>query len=197
MSGAPPSKRARAVLGATMAIFLALIGVLLVSSVTRPAVHAFTPRVPHSRSPVAADAETVTVDARDARAWRYLDLDNGARESSPFEGWDLAVRRFDVISSGVVADLGAVPFASVTRAPSPEPSARWIATRRASDTTNAALRRWYGYSFLSHVLESRGNVYVVRTSADAYVKMRIVSYYCPGPTAGCMTMVFSPVAAFR
>jgi hypothetical protein len=153
MTAAAPSRRAFVLLGATLAVFVGLIVVLVVSSVSRPSVHAFAPRaLGNGKEPVAgAAAETVTVDARDARVWRYLELDGRARESSPFEPWDLAVRRFDLVSSGVTADLGVVPF------------------------------------------ESRGHVYVLRTSDGAYVKMQIVSYYCPGPTAGCMTVRIAPV----
>lgn len=178
------SSRAKIVLGATFTVFVALIAVLVVSSLARPAVHAFAPRSLARPPSAAAAVETVTVDARDARAWRYLELDGGTREATANDGWDIAVRRYDIIAADAAADVGQVAFANVSGAP----SIGWTPTVRKSDTTNAALQRWYQYSFLSHVLESAGRVYVVRTSGGAYIKMQVLSYYCPGPIAGCMTM---------
>jgi hypothetical protein len=63
----------------------------------------------------------------------------------------------------------------------------WHATVAASDSTNPAIERWYDYGFLSHLLTPRPRVYAVRTADGRYAKLKILSYYCPGASPGCMT----------
>ena len=64
---------------------------------------------------------------------------------------------------------------------------------------NDALRRWYRYGFFSHLLTPAGNVYAIRTADLRYAKLEILSYYCPGPVAGCLTFryVYQPDGTVR
>jgi HmuY protein len=182
-----PGARPPVLLVATLIGFAAFLGVLVVQSVAPKRVQVFAPAARDATvpAPVAGAIDTVTLDARDEDRWRFFDLDRGMPQLSPdTAGWDLAVRRFRIIVAGDgVADLGATPFDSVAAAP----SEGFVRTDFARDTGNAALAHWYRYSFLSHVLRPGGHVYVTHTDAGRYAKIEILSYYCPGPDAGCLT----------
>jgi hypothetical protein len=135
---------------------------------------------------------TFTIDASNTDRWAAFDFSRGivvlADRSSD---WDIAFRRFNVVTnggagfsgSGAVADLGAVAFDSVFRAPADG----WIESEAGRDSTNAAIERWYDYGFTSHILRSKRNVYAIRTADGRYAKLQILSYYCPGAVPGCVT----------
>jgi hypothetical protein len=191
-----PGSRPPPLLLALLLAFTAFLALLLAQSLAPKRVATFTPSHPgpdgrwHRSAPDAAD--TVTVDARDEDAWRFVDLDRGALLAPPdTAGWDLAIRRFRIIVGDAVADLGPVAFDAVAVAP----ERGYVPTRFANDTTNPAIEHWYRYGFLSHVLRPGGRVYVVRTDAGSYAKLEILSYYCPGPVAGCLTFRYAPLPA--
>jgi hypothetical protein len=50
--------------------------------------------------------------------------------------------------------------------------------------------KWYRYSFLTHLLEPKPEAYVVRAGTGRVYRLHILSYYCPGLTAGCLTLRF-------
>jgi hypothetical protein len=151
------------------------MGYLLAASVTRRAARTF-------KAAVEARGDTLTVDATHGQAWRYVSLARGRVLSSPdTAGWDIAVRRYNLIANGDVVDLGRALLDTVAGLQS-EPEAN-----------TSAVGRWYRYSLLTHLLEPTGNVYVVRTTSGRLFKLQIVSYYCPGLTAGCMTIRFAPL----
>jgi hypothetical protein len=171
-------------------MFLGIVGYLVASSFVRRGLPTFEPSA-IAPQPIDSDrivSDTLTVDARDQSRWSYVDFDHRSVVLPPdTAGWDLAFRRFHVIASGGIADLGAVGFESVMHAPTDG----FVPTRLASDTVNPAIDRWYDYSFLSHLLESKHHLYVVRTPEDRYAKFSILSYYCPGFSAGCVTLRFT------
>lgn len=177
------------------ALFLTVIAYVLASSLVRPEVRTYDPSPPRATAPrsggVATD--TITVDATDQAAWRFVDLDRGSVVVPPdTAGWELAFRRHTMIASGGAADLGAVAYDDVVRAP-PGPFTPTVAR---SDTSNAVLERWYRYRLLTHLLEPNGHVYAISTPDGRYAKLEILSYYCPGPRAGCPTLRYTiPLAA--
>ena len=69
---------------------------------------------------------------------------------------------------------------------------RWIAGRAR---VPEELGKWYHYSLLTHLLESKEHVYVTRPGSPWSYKLQILSYYCPGLTAGCLTLRFAPLTA--
>jgi hypothetical protein len=153
----------------------------------KPKVLAFAPTPPRIGRTAGAGsgADTVTIDAGDEHRWRFLRFDRGAVVDPPDTvGWDLALRRFRVIPSGGITNLGAVPFDSVAEAP----AGGYVSSRFARDTTNAVTDHWYSYGYLSHLLTPKRDVYVVRTRAGGYAKLQMLSYYCPGSTPGCVTV---------
>jgi heme-binding HmuY-like protein len=172
-------------------VFLVAIGYLVASSVTRRDVPAFavspTTRV---RAPTwERVGDTMTIDASDDAHWRFASLANGnVLPAGDTTNWTIAVQRYRVMVNGVAADAGQVPFDVV-----PQPSRQAFAGAESpSDSTNAALRHWYRYNFLTHLLEPNGHVYLIRDARGRMWRMEIVSYYCPGPEAGCLTIRYGP-----
>lgn len=154
VSAPKEGRRAARILLLGLAAFIALLGYLVASSLQRRAAPVFLPSPTGQALGTAAGPDTVTVDARDEVAWRYVDLDSRVvLEAGDSAGWDLAVRRFRIRAARGAADLG----------------------------------RWYSYSALSHLLQSKGVVYLVTTDEERIAEVDILSYYCPGLEAGCLT----------
>ncbi|MBI4502589.1 MAG: HmuY family protein [Gemmatimonadetes bacterium] len=174
-------------LGLGFAVFLVIMVVLLAPTAIKARVLTFNPTPPVTREAVAGGtvSDTLTIDAGDEHRWRFVDLDRGGVVEPPdTAGWDLALRRFHLIPSGEISNLGPVPFDSVNAAP----ESGYVASRFSRDTSNAATDHWYTYSYFSHLLTSKSDVYVLRTREGRYAKLQILSYYCPGPTPGCVTL---------
>jgi hypothetical protein len=72
----------------------------------------------------------------------------------------------------------------------PGDSAGWdLAVQRFRlRTPEGELVRWYTYGFMTHLLEPAGLVYEVSTSEGRRATIEVVSYYCPGLQAGCLTL---------
>lgn len=178
------------------ALFLFVTAYLVVSSVTRRSVPTFEPSPPRAASPHSGPRhdDTITVDARDSKVWQYVDFDRGGVVAVPdTAGWDLAVRRYRVIASDAIADLGPKRFEDVREAP----DAEFIANGPAADTVNAAIRRWYHYSMMTHLLEPAGHAYVVRTRDGHYASVQVLGYYCTGLQPGCLTLRYTYPLASR
>jgi hypothetical protein len=144
--------RAPTPLVAGFVLFLVAMAYLVTASLTRRVAPTFAPTV-------EARGDTLTVDATDGAAWRYVSLERGRVLSGPdSSGWDLAIKRYNVRVRG-----------------------------------RGEIGKWYRYSLLTHLLEPESRVYVVEPVGGRAFKLEIVSYYCPGLTAGCMTLKYSPL----
>lgn len=153
-------------------------------------VDTFTPRVVGIAVPLTSPGavDTVTVDAGSDRRWRFFDIERGLVSDPPdTAGWDLAFQRFRVIPHEDIANLGPVAFDDVRAAP----ETGYALTKWGRDTTNAATAKWYSYSYVSHLLVPKPDVYVVRTGPGRYAKLQLVGYYCPGTTPGCVTFRYA------
>ena len=170
---------------AVAALFAGAIAWLVAASFRPRDVPTFTP----TRAPIGAApaVDTVTIDARDPREWRFLSFARGPLVPPDSADWDLALRRFRVVPAGDALRLDTVMFDALRDVP----SAGWQPTVFARDTVNPAIARWYRYDWLSHLLRARQGVYVVRTRAGLAVKVEFLSYYCPGPEPGCVTLRFA------
>ncbi len=168
-------------------VFVAIIAYLVAASFARPPVAVFEPGDLAPRpEPESLVYDTVTIDAREAAGWKYFAM--GTRMLvGPGEHWDLAVRRFTVVPNGGAVNHGQVDFDAVLEAP----DTNYELTQFARDTANAAMRRWYRYGFLSHLLTPAGNVYALQLRDGRYAKLEILGYYCPGPSAGCLTFRYA------
>ena len=168
--------------------------VLVFLTLQRPAppMYAPSPVSPDSAGNTRVGPLTRTVDATASDAWTYFSFQAGAvvRDPGPTD-WDLAFRRFQVIANGGqgffgeggILDLGEVPFDSVRTIP----AEGYVPTVARGDSVNAAIREWYDYSFLSHLLSPRPRVYAIRTANGHLAKLELLGYYCPGAQPGCVT----------
>jgi hypothetical protein len=179
---------------AIAAIALAVCGTvaLVAFSLTRPEPQGFTPTAAAEPFPGTDDGSLrLTVDASSPDAWRFVSLSHGAPVAAQ-DDWDLAFRRFHIMSNGgpgfsgtaAVADLGPVAF----EAAAIPPDSAFRATEAARDSTNPAIDRWYRYGFTSHLLTPLDRTYVVRAAAGRHYALRVQSYYCPGARPGCLTI---------
>jgi len=126
-----------------------------------------------------------TIDATEAEAWRYFSFRLGSIVTDESKGWDLAFRRYAIITSqgGGALDLGERRFDEVRSVPADG----YIATERAGEPRNPAIASWYRYGFFSHVLSPKPHVWALRTADGRYAKLEMVGYYCADARPGCPT----------
>ena len=161
------------------------MGYIVATSLTHRTAPAFAPTAEtRVRAPGWERAgDTITVDATDGDRWRYVSLAQGRVLPLPdTAGWDVAIRRYHLRASAGAADLGVALFDTV----------HGVSTA-PSDT--GALDRWYRYSLVTHLLEPNGHVYVAQDGSGRAFKLQVLSYYCPGLTAGCMTLRYASLPA--
>jgi hypothetical protein len=166
-----------------------LVAALLIGSFVRPELPPYTLTVP---APVAVGdtlvgPATYTLDASSTERWRTFAFDRAAAVDSGM--WDIAFRRFHVITApgGGIVDLGAVSFDSVAVVP----ENGYLPNPVAGDSTNPAVGKWYEYSMLSHLLNSKHHVYGVRTPRGKYAKLELLAYYCKDAGTACLTFRYS------
>jgi hypothetical protein len=184
-----PSGRAMPVLlAAGFLLFLGVLAALVGAAFARRDVPVYLPSLPLG-TPAAPPGitDTVTVDAGDPEHWRFFSFARGVLPSGDTAGWDLGFRRFQIIASGVISADSGRAFDQIVEAPAGGPGA----SSPASDSVNAALARWYRYSFVTHLLKPAPRVYVIRTRSGRYAKFEFLSYYCPGPAPGCVTFRYA------
>jgi hypothetical protein len=146
-----------------------------------------------------------TLDARASDQWTFFDFSRGSVVEVPHQfgvDWDLAFQRHKMLvnggatnpkGQGGILNLGEAPFEAISDAPADGYVEDTIATINPDTivTENLAIKTWYHYNFLTHLLLPKPNVYVIRTADGKYAKMRIVSYYCDGGHAsGCFTIEY-------
>ena len=189
--------RANLVPGLLVTVIALLAGALITFSLEQPAIDVFVP------TPAAvADAGrglvgpvTYTVDASSENEWRFFDFSRGSVviNPAPLE-WDLAFQRFHIIANGGsgfggggglirLDDLGLDSVAEL-------PESGYVESVARRDSTNAAIQRWYEYSWTSHLLKPLPAVYGVRTADGRYAKLQVLGYYCPGAVPGCLTFQY-------
>lgn len=186
-------RRHRAALLLSIPVILGAVA-FVAASLRTPSLPTFIPTAPQPREVGEAlvGPRVYTVDASNPERWVFFDFSRGSVVEGPEpEGWDLAFRRFHVITNGGegfpgeagARDLGPVPFDSLERAPEVE----YELTRVRSDSTHPAFAEWYDYSWLSHVLTPRPHTWLIRTVDGRHAKLQILGYYCPGARPGCLT----------
>ncbi len=113
-------------------------------------------------------------------------------ESTDPLGWDLAFRRFTILANGGpdfagqggILDLGIASLDSLRSVP----TGGYTVNTPGGEGSNAATAQWYEYSWTSHILSPKPNVFAVRTADGRYAAFQILSYYCPAAQAGCTTI---------
>ncbi len=140
---------------------------------------------------------TYMINASSLEEWVYFDFSQGSAVNVPEKssfGWDLGFRRVSIISNGGetnpkgmggIIELPGRDFKSIVEAPE---SGYTIDTRIGPvETENQAIKKWYSYSYWTHVLKPKDSVYIIRTADGRYAKMNILNFYC-GRLAGCYTI---------
>ncbi len=170
-------------------LFGAVMAWLIIAALVprRIPTYALRPAPPQPPSRLAPD--TVTIDARGRDDWRFFAFSKGPLTPPDTSGWDLACRRFHVIVAAAVARLDTVSFDALHAAP----ATGYVPTTFDRDTVNLALARWYQYSMFSHLLRPKHEIYVIRSRGGLYTKLEFLSYYCPGPEPGCVTIRYAPL----
>ena len=134
----------------------------------------------------------LTVDAMDGQRRQYVSLVRGRVLTPPDTvGWEIAVQRYRVITpmTAAIADVGATTFEQAR----PATASPFIVTTLTTEPENSAIKHWYRYNLLTHLLEPNGHIYVVRAPTGAFWKLAVVSYYCPHLQAGCLTLRYAPM----
>jgi heme-binding HmuY-like protein len=170
--------------------FLLLVAALVMGSLRSVELPPYTPTPP---APAIVGDSLVgpalyTIDATNNAAWQRFDFDVNSLVTTG-QGWDIGFHRNHVIAGpgSAIADLGPVPFDSVTEAP----AEGYRANGPATWESNPAIGKWYNYSFISHLLTSRGHVYAVRTGDGRYAKVELLNYYCAGVGTACLTFRYA------
>jgi hypothetical protein len=143
-----------------------------------------------------------TIDARSKEIWMYFDFSRGtvvAVQDPKTDDWDLAFQRYVIKTNGgdtnppghsALCGLEKQDFASVTRVPHDANFVSDVRTKNRLSSYNPVIDKWYNYSYLANVLAPKPVVYIVRTQDGKYAKMRLLSYYCKGGEAGCLTFEY-------
>lgn len=145
------------------------------------------------------DTITYTIDASSLEEWTYFDFSTGAIVKVPDPSsleWDIGFKRALIISNGGEANpkgisgalrLENAEFDSIKEAPESDYS---VDVRvNPTETENPAFKKWYEYSYMTHILKPKKNVYVIRTADGKYAKMQILKYSC-GQLTGCYTIKY-------
>ena len=153
---------------------------------------------------VEGGGKQLLIDATNKMSQVYVDLDEG-REMKPDEafagnGWDIALKRFDIyVDSGASGPSGIVEvqvikdgdYATFTQAP-----ASGFKQDTPDRVFNTEYGGWYFYDLGVHRLVTRTELfYLLHTSAGAYLKLRMLSYYDQNGTPASISLEYAPIAA--
>ena len=171
----------------------------LFSQVTQAGVEIFVQLLEHNCPNCAEDVPPLIP------APPLMSAKDEGREMKPDEafstnGWDIALKRFDIyVNSGASGPGGNVEvqvikdgdYATFTQAP---------ATGFVQDTPDRVFNTvddgWYFYDLGVHRLVTRTELfYLLHTSAGAYVKLRMLSYYDDNGTPASISLEYAPISA--
>ena len=169
-----------------------------------PASATYSPTPPRPVETVEHLTEPIvyTIDARSENVWVYFDFSRGAVVpvlDPKQDAWDLAFKRYVMKTNGgrsnpdgqaAVLKLARRDFVAVSKVPGDVEFQADVHPKNRLHPFSPVLEKWYNYSYLANVLAPKRAVYVVRTQDGKYAKMRMLSYYCTGNVAGCMTFEY-------
>tara|TARA_B100000686_G_C16762484_1_gene959600 strand:+ start:93 stop:731 length:639 start_codon:yes stop_codon:yes gene_type:complete len=145
------------------------------------------------------------VDATSKESWTLVDIETGKTRQikDPEENqellkniaWDLGFQRTKIITNSGATnpegkvkalDLGPVDFDSVKDIP----SKGYVKDQRKwGKILNPALSNWYNYRTRTHNVESKKNVYLIKTARGIYAKFKILNYYCTHEETDCSSVM--------
>lgn len=157
-------------------------------------------RAPEPPPPSGATEGSATIDATDYEIWHPVDLDDAfAPSTADSPDWDLQIRRYQILVNGGVSGPAEVAAAFVEGATLQSvdvpPDDAFLADQEDSPDDDdvdpeLAMADWYDYDPATHILTPREGVWVVRTTEDAHIGLRIDSYYDPVGTPAVLTLAW-------
>ncbi len=148
----------------------------------------------------------ITLDAVSMDTWVLFDLVEGRIVDGDFssEGWDLAFRRTKLLTNSGVTnptgpggayDLGEVPLEEATVPGAVSFVVDHLGGEDEDEPENEQIGHWYSYSFISHIVSTKPNTYLVRTGESFDALVYFDSYYCDDEESGCVTFSYRLVPA--
>ncbi|MBL9038295.1 MAG: HmuY family protein [Archangium sp.] len=152
---------------------------------------------------VEGEQRTLIVDATNKEVHVYVDLDEGREmkldEALTTNAWDLSFKRFEILANGGATNPeGQVEIAVIEGGDydgtSAAPSDGFV--QDGADSVFTAVNGgWYYYDLGVHRLITKDLLYVIRSSAGAYFKLRMGSYYDDAGTPARLSLTYASVAA--
>jgi hypothetical protein len=144
------------------------------------------------------DIVQYTIDARSRKDWVYFNFVRGTTVSTSQGAldWDLAFKRTDILTNGGdtnaagaggAVDLGEIPL---SEAVPPADGYLADATDDERGLENPALHKWYSYNWTTHIVNSKGHTFAVRTLTGEVLLLKFASYYCDDGSSGCVTFQY-------
>lgn len=150
---------------------------------------------------------TLTIDAQSKERWTLVNLSSGEmhhvadldkqKDELGKLDWDLGFQRTKIVTNSGVTNpngkvgainLGPVAFDSILEVPETD----FIQDSRSfGSRVNKALNGWYNYRTRTHNIESKKNVYILKTAENTFFKMRILNYYCSKKGKDCRSVMCS------
>ena len=190
-------------LGALLLALALLISGWLLFILLRPTPPGFAPTSGEALVVAGQPPDTVqyTIDARSRREWVYFDFSGGTVVSTSRDSldWDLAFKRTAILTNGGdtnpagaggAVDLGEIPL---SEAVPPADGYLADATDDENGVENPALHKWYSYNWTTHIVNSKGHIFAVRTATGGVVLLSFASYYCDDGSSGCVTFHYKHV----
>jgi hypothetical protein len=160
--------------------------------------------------PVGEPPVRITLDAVSMDEWVLFDLVEGRIVEGDFssEGWDIAFRRTKLLTNSGVTnpdgpggayDLGEVPLEEAMAPATFSFAEDHLGGDDADEPENEQAGRWYSYSFITHIVSTKPNTYLIRTGERLDALVQFDSYYCDDEESGCITFRYRlvPAAASR
>ena len=163
------------------------------------------PLPPKKLNIVKSSYPLLKIDATSKGRWALVDFSSGKthfvkdldeqRDELQRLDWDMGFQRTKIVTnSGVtnpkgnvgVINLGPVDFNNILEVPANEFTQD---SKTFGKRVNKALSGWYNYRTRTHNIESKKNVYVVKTSENDFFKMRILNYYCSNAEKDCRSVM--------
>ena len=149
--------------------------------------------VPPVSSMRAGEVVTTAIDGTNSEGWVYFDFETESEARAPQAAdqrdWDLAFQRFKVKSNGGVSGTAGVEVAVIEGKTLDEvtaaPAMGWLVDQADGDdgnpdpdtAFNRGMDTWFEYDTAFHSLSPRKRIYVVRTGAEGFFAVQMVSYY--------------------
>ena len=190
-------------LGALLLALALLISGWLLFILLRPTPPGFAPTSGEALVVAGQPPDTVqyTIDARSRREWVYFDFSSETVVSTSQDslGWDLAFKRTDILTNGgdtnPAGAAGAVDLGEIPLSEAVPPADGYLAdaTDDENGIENPALHKWYSYNWTTHIVNSKGHIFAVRTATGEVVLLSFASYYCDDGSSGCVTFRYRHV----